>query len=104
MKWFSNDSARQAETRSLCRVLCRCRELVACSADSDWSCVDVAGILNSLDSCLVQLSDGSSLNVNELKLLFLPTGPLQETSIDNGWGDEFLELASEFDELIAKRC
>jgi hypothetical protein len=35
----------------------------------------------------------------DLKLLFAPTGSLQDISIDHGWGEEFLELAKRFDEL-----
>ena len=32
-----------------------------------------------------------------LGVYFLPTGPLQEASLDGGWGDAFLELARRFD-------
>jgi hypothetical protein len=33
-----------------------------------------------------------------LRLLFGPTGPLQETSIASGWADEFLLLAARVDD------
>ncbi|MBN1316955.1 MAG: hypothetical protein JXA42_15855 [Anaerolineales bacterium] len=36
----------------------------------------------------------------DFKLLFAPTGSLQEISIYNGWGDEFLDLANQFDKAI----
>jgi len=32
-------------------------------------------------------------------LLYVPTGPLQEISISNGWAEAFLKLAEEFDSL-----
>ena len=43
----------------------------------------------------VRKGDASVLNV--ISFHFLPTGPFQELSIDNKWGDEFLELAKQFD-------
>jgi hypothetical protein len=34
--------------------------------------------------------------------LFAPTGTFQEISMQNGWSDEYLKLASEFDTLYEK--
>lgn len=31
---------------------------------------------------------------DELRLLFAPTGALQEIAIDNGWGEAFLRIAA----------
>ena len=42
----------------------------------------------------------AELNRDELKLLFAPTGALQETSMDNGWAGEYLLLSERFDGLI----
>ncbi|HYG68183.1 MAG TPA: hypothetical protein VD838_11005, partial [Anaeromyxobacteraceae bacterium] len=36
-----------------------------------------------------------------LAAYFLPTGSLQEASLDGGWGDAFLALASRFDDAMA---
>jgi hypothetical protein len=33
----------------------------------------------------------------DLSMYFGPTGPLQEISIANGWGEVFLKLSTEFD-------
>jgi hypothetical protein len=35
-------------------------------------------------------------------LLFAPTGTIQEISIDNGWGEEFLALAQMTDQTTAE--
>ena len=35
------------------------------------------------------------------QILFLPTGPLQETSLSSGWGKEFVDIANEFDSAFA---
>lgn len=36
------------------------------------------------------------------QLLFFPTGTLQEISIQNGWSEEYLKLAAEFDSIYEK--
>lgn len=46
-----------------------------------------------------QISQRDSKSFLELKLLFASTGCFQESAIDNDWGDEFLALAKEFDQL-----
>ena len=40
--------------------------------------------------------------VEVLKLLFAPTGSIQEVSISSGWGQEFLSLSARFDEVIKR--
>ena len=100
--WPFRKQRTEDDPNSLLRVLARCRELVANSENSDWSCISVPGILRSLDAGLNAVSAETRPDVDELSLLFLPTGPLQETSMSNGWTDEFLTLSSEFDALIAK--
>ena len=46
-----------------------------------------------------QINRGDFSSLEALKILFAPTGTLQELSIVNSWGDEYLELASRFDGL-----
>ena len=38
--------------------------------------------------------------IDRFKLLFAPTGILQEISISNGWGERFIEISDRFDKLI----
>lgn len=40
--------------------------------------------------------------VFDLELLFAPTGALQEIAISSGWGEEFLNVARNFDAAIAR--
>ena len=73
-------------------------------ADDSWSGYDLAELISMLESHLSRLASGSQLDAGSLyhlEFLFLPTGPLQETSISSGWGDRFLELASRFDHAKA---
>jgi hypothetical protein len=37
-------------------------------------------------------------------IFFLPTGPIQELSLDSGWAEEFLVLADYFDRASGARC
>ena len=102
MEWPFKKCQADTDAKPLLRLLSRCRELVVGSQDSDWSCMSVLDILQSLDAGLAAVRSGTRPDVEELTLLFLPTGPLQETSMSNSWAEEFLELSAEFDTLIAK--
>jgi len=44
-----------------------------------------------------KLSDSGKSNIN---FLFLPTSALQEISMDNGWGDEYIKLSNIFDKYL----
>ena len=95
-----NNQRIETERKSLLRILSRCRELVSESEDIGWSCSEAPEILKSLDQGLAAINADTKPDVDELKVLFAPTGPLQETSIGNDWADEFLTLATAFDKLI----
>ncbi|MGO4273658.1 hypothetical protein AB4Z22_28145 [Paenibacillus sp. TAF58] len=66
-----------------------------------WSQFDsVEDVLNTLDSLKSRVEHGDNKVISELKILFAPTGSFQEISIDSGWGEKFIELATRFDEII----
>lgn len=44
-----------------------------------------------------KLSDSGKHQIN---FLFLPTSALQEISMDNGWGDEYIKLSNIFDKYL----
>ena len=46
---------------------------------------------------VLDIRTGEKVDYSELKKLFTPTGPIQELSIENGWGQSFIELANRFD-------
>ena len=58
-----------------------------------WEDADEA--LAEIDAVLAALRDGRVPDA--LAVYFLPTGPLQEASLDGGWGDAFVALARRFD-------
>lgn len=68
--------------------------LLSKSFDSPYSGLPVADLVVRVESTKRKLQDGDIKATKALGSLFVPTGPLQETAIDNGWGDEFLIIAS----------
>lgn len=66
-----------------------------------WSHYDSqADAVADLNDHIEQLKKFDFTRIDDLKLLFAPTGDLQEISISNGWEDEFLEQAILFDRAI----
>jgi hypothetical protein len=59
---------------------------------SSWRDQDHA--IAEIDSIITALENGS---IPDIRVLFAPTGPIQEVSLSSGWGQEFLELAERFD-------
>ncbi len=42
----------------------------------------------------------SGFGKSQISFLFLPTSALQDIAIDNGWGDEYLEIANVIDRFL----
>lgn len=89
-------------TGELAEVLSEVRKLLA-RRDNDfwWShWEDSADALDEFDSISARVLAGDDSGRGELKLLFAPTGSLQEVSLNSRWGEAFLVLSRRFDELI----
>lgn len=68
-----------------------------------WSGYQTAqDLLNDLDIKIAKVRACNYNVLEELHVLFLPTCCFQDISISNGWGDEFLVIAAEFDRLHIK--
>jgi hypothetical protein len=79
--------------------------LVARSVNSPWSTQESRVLIQQLDreiACLRTKGRLRWFGKQRLRILFAPTGDLQETSISGGWADEFLELSSRFDAALEK--
>jgi hypothetical protein len=57
--------------------------------------------LEEIDTLLSALRAGIIPSALTLHVLFAPTGPIQEVSLNSGWGDVFIELADRFDNAMA---
>ena len=63
---------------------------------------DAEDALADMNQHIAKLRGGDTSSMSSLKLLFAPTGPLQEIAISNHWGTEFLSLTIRFDEALVK--
>jgi hypothetical protein len=70
------------------------------SETSGWSNMSVEEIIRKLEAEVSRAQSAKLVDVHTLEILFAPTGVIQETSVDNGWGTRFLRLAEIVDEFI----
>ncbi|MEQ1818192.1 MAG: hypothetical protein ABL871_06230 [Terricaulis sp.] len=87
---------------ALVDIFQRARELVA-RPDNDfaWSSWrNAEHALEEIDGILSRLRKGETPDTFAMSILFAPTGPMQELSLSSGWGNRFLQLATEFDEAL----
>jgi hypothetical protein len=68
------------------------------SQSSDWANMSVENIIQELESEIVKAKNSQPIDSKLLSILFAPTGAIQETSIDNGWGDELLRISELIDQ------
>ena len=87
---------------TLAAVLREARALLAipdnCFAWSSWR--SSAKALAEMDAAIAMCDAGGTPDIERLKLLFAPTGAIQEVSISSGWAEEFLAVAKRFDSAI----
>jgi hypothetical protein len=99
------DSSR----RELSDVLREARALLALPGNCfDWSSwADADAALHEIDAVIATLDANRLPSRRVVRVLFAPTGPIQEVSISSGWADEFLALSDRFDraeERAYARC
>ena len=75
-------------------LLVRCRELTLASEESIYADSSPAEIVAILDQAITSVEARGPIDTDKLQLLFAPTGALQDTSIDNGWGNEFQAIGT----------
>ena len=69
--------------------------------DVVWSRYNsVEEAVEDMNQHIERLRRGDLSKIEDLALLFAPTGSLQEISISSGWGQGFLYLAARFDRAI----
>jgi len=73
------------------------------SQASDWAHRSVGEIVQELEAEIVKIKISQPIDAKLLGFLFAPTGAIQETSIDNGWGKDFLRISEIVDEFTVDR-
>ena len=72
------------------------------SEDSIWSDMENVKVLSIIRNSITSLKTSRKAKLAKLYYLFLPTGPLQEISMANGWSGEYLVIAEKFDDVSSK--
>ena len=65
---------------------------------SGWANAEAA--LTEIDAVIEGIRSGAALDATHVGVLFAPTGPIQEVSLNSGWGDAFLALAGRIDDAM----
>lgn len=86
------------------QALRRTGDLLAASKDSVWAPSSAAEIGAELATITSAIEAGREVDRDGLRMLFLPTGAVQDISITNGWGEEMLRLAEVVDRYVNCRC
>lgn len=69
------------------------------SQSSNWASMSIDEMIQELESEVAKGQNAQLIDIGLLGSLFAPTGPIQETSLDNGWENEFLRLATVVDQF-----
>jgi len=94
------NSMVENDTSEMIVLLKNIRKKITKDTDIIWSSFDdVEELQTMMDKDIIEFEAGDFSSLKEYKTMFLPTGDFQEISISNGWGEEYLQLAYEFDEL-----
>lgn len=79
------------------------RDKITNDTDVTWAGYDSATELQAdIDKDLNELTKGNLDKLDTFKCHFLPTATFQEVSLSNGWGEEYIRLANNYDKLYEK--
>ena len=91
------------EFEQIIEIIKTVRQKITDNTDVIWAGYDSATELQEeIDRDLEELVNGNLEKLDSFKTHFLPTATFQEVSLSNGWGDELLLLAEEYDKLYEK--
>ena len=73
------------------------------SQSSMYAGLTVEEMIDKLESEIEKAKRLKPIDAKLLRLLFAPTGAIQDTAIDNSWGDEFLKISNIVDQFTVDR-
>lgn len=73
------------------------------SQSSVWANMSVEEIIEKLESEITKAKRSKRIDAKLLGLMFAPTGVIQDTAIDNRWGDEYLRISNIVDQFTVDR-
>jgi hypothetical protein len=84
----------------LIKIIELIKDNISDCSDVIWTKYETAKeFRDDLDRYMARLKLNDKSCLEELNVLFAPTGYLQEHSISNGWSDEYVRLAAQFDKI-----
>lgn len=86
--------------KALAEILEQTIEHLAKSEASDWDPLTPSEVIRDIARANEAIANGRSIDKNTLKLHFAPTSSIQEIAMSNGWTNEYLKLAEQFDQQI----
>lgn len=87
-------------TKLAIEILLKIREKITDDSDLIWTCFETADELRKeIDEFILRLDHGDENVINDIYIHFLPTSTFQEHSMQNGWTDEYMKLAGQFDKI-----
>jgi len=95
-------SSKVGEAENLISTLEEVLAYLRNSESSDFSHMPVREIIEKLETELAKSGNPQGIDTRLLGYLFAPTGPIQETAMDNGWGGEYLRISEVVDNFIGR--
>jgi hypothetical protein len=72
------------------------------SKSSDWAHMSVEEIITRPETEISKAKNLQPMDAKFLSLLFAPTGAIQETANDNGWGNDFLRISEVIEKILSE--
>ena len=89
---------------ALMTILCETQQLLNREGNdfslSSWN--DAREANAEIERQLQRIEQADYSDLLNLRVLYAPTGPIQEVSVSSGWGNEFLAVAERFDNEIKR--
>lgn len=90
--------------REIIYLLTEIKAKITDDSDVVWTRFNTVDELREhIDNHILRLNEGDKKVINDINVDFGPTSTFQELSIQNGWSEDYIILASKFDRLY-DRC
>ena len=84
-------------------ILERAKVHVTDDSDTMWTCYENGQeFREDIDSWIERLKSGDETVWNTIECAFAPAFSFQDHSLQNGWAEEFLDLAAQMDQCLLK--
>ncbi len=97
---FDFEKKEEQVNNELIELLTELKKRISDDSDVAWTRFNtVQELRDHIDDFISRLQHGDKDVLNEINIDFAPTSTFQELSISNGWSDDFMKLADQFDRI-----